>query len=147
MASSYSPFGRVVRADTATSTHAEISVLAEHVALWLSFSVPLAISEIRSWSDTAIAHARAEATDLISSHSDALLAGRKLGGPALAALARAFAICASVPGGITALGIHACLEPHDHCPATTSSPAIDRDVTPTATTRAHSTNTSIRQAF
>ncbi|WP_280454199.1 hypothetical protein [Nocardia brasiliensis] len=116
MGSSYGPFGRVVRAAATTSPRPTTSVFDENLALWLSFSVPLAISEMQSRSEAAIEHARDSAVELISSHGDDLQYGGKHQGAALAALAKAFAICASAPGGITALGIHACLAPHDQCP-------------------------------
>lgn len=72
---------------------------------------------MRTWSDEEIRSEASAASDVIGSHGDDLQYEGRMRGPALSALAKAFALLAHAEGGITALGVHACLAAHDRCPA------------------------------
>ena len=91
----------------------EFSVL---LADWLTFMVPLFIAELRHMTDEEIRRARADALEQIASHGDDLQYGGRHQGSSRTALAKALAILARAEGGVTALGVHACLAPHVDCP-------------------------------
>ncbi|WNI17559.1 hypothetical protein [Actinacidiphila sp. ITFR-21] len=80
--------------------------------------VPLRIWELRDASELEIGVLAKECSALIASGADAFMFQKQQQKPTgvLAALATAFAVLARVEGGITHLGVHACLEPHAGCP-------------------------------
>lgn len=110
-------FGYVALVESPTKLDAQEQVFAERLADVLTALVPMWIAQMRTWSDAAIGRARADAVQMIIAHGDDLQFGGKRRGATLTALAKAFAILARAEGGVTALGVHACLTPHAQCPA------------------------------
>lgn len=115
---SWGPCGLVVAAPdssgAAGSGHA--AALPHGFVDLLLMMVPLCIAEMQAWSDERLEAARHASVQLITSHGDDLQFGGRHRGAALAATARGLALGARAPGGITALGIHACTRPHEGCP-------------------------------
>ncbi|WDN56208.1 hypothetical protein [Streptomyces clavuligerus] len=100
---------------------------------WLLFMVPLCIAEFRDLPEFEITRASARAADLIASHGDDAQYGGQHQRSARTAIAKGLAVLARADGGVTALGIHACVRPHAGCPgisSTHSSPSKheERDV-------------------
>ncbi|MFE5853260.1 hypothetical protein ACFQ61_08570 [Streptomyces sp. NPDC056500] len=90
----------------------------ENVALGLLGLIPLVIHEQRNKSDAELAALAKDASDAIAHKSDAFQF-KKPGGKAtgvLGALAAGMAVLARQPGGVTALGVHACTRTHEGCP-------------------------------
>ncbi|WP_240509216.1 hypothetical protein [Streptomyces agglomeratus] len=112
----HGPFGRVVTAPEDSPTSASSTWVT-----WLLFMVPLCIAELRGFSEPEIARVSARAADLISSHGDDAQYGGHHQRSARTAIAQGLAVLARADGGVTALGIHACMRPHVGCPGT--SPA------------------------
>ncbi|MHC3392860.1 hypothetical protein ACLQ2E_25845 [Streptomyces lavendulocolor] len=83
---------------------------------WLLFMVPLCIAELREVSEPDIERLAARAVDLISSHGDDAQYGGHHQRSARTAIAQGLAVLARADGGVTALGIHACVRPHLDCP-------------------------------
>jgi len=118
---SHGPFGYValVREDSTRQVprrgqpNEEFSIL---LADWLTFMVPLFVAELRHTTDEEIQRARADALEQIASHGDDLQYGGRHQGSSRTALAKALAILARAEGGVTVLGVHACLAPHVDCP-------------------------------
>ncbi|MEV1178594.1 hypothetical protein [Nonomuraea sp. NPDC049784] len=81
--------------------------------------VPQAIHEMRPLSFAERQAIATECSQTIAERSDRLMFPTPGGKPSgvLAALARGFAAAAYQPGGITTLGIHACVFAHPGCPA------------------------------
>ncbi len=124
----HGPFGRVVdvRKDAPTSA-------SPAWVTWLLFMVPLCIAEFRDLPEFEIARVSARAADLIASHGDDAQYGGQHQRSARTAIAKGLAVLARADGGVTALGIHACVRPHAGCPGispTHSSPSKheERDV-------------------
>ncbi|MCX5216212.1 hypothetical protein OG689_44560 [Kitasatospora sp. NBC_00240] len=118
-----SPFGCVVltpSSDTANrprrSTRDDDTSFRERLADFLIFLVPLCIAELSTASDQEIDHVRTHALEQIASHGDDLQFGGKHQRSSRTALAKALAVLARAEGGVTALGVHACLAPHEGCP-------------------------------
>ncbi|MFI6689279.1 hypothetical protein [Streptomyces sp. NPDC050485] len=116
----YGPFGLVV-------TDPEGQTFASQAwVTWLLFMVPLCIAELRGLPEPEIERISAESADLIASHGDDAQYGGHHQRSARTAIAKGLAVLARADGGVTALGIHACLRPHIGCPgrfATTGSPS------------------------
>lgn len=87
----------------------------EQMADYLEAFVPLRIYELRSKSPEEIDKLRAEAVTLITAKGDVLQYGGKGQTEARVALITAIAVLAFSEGGVTALGVHACAEPHEGC--------------------------------
>ncbi|MDX3206263.1 MULTISPECIES: hypothetical protein [Streptomyces] len=124
----HGPFGRVVTAPEDSPTSASARWVT-----WLLFMVPLCIAELRGLSEPEIERVSARAADLIASHGDDAQYGGHHQRSARTAIAQGLAVLARADGGVTALGIHACVRPHAHCPGTSpahSSPSKheERDV-------------------
>ncbi|MEU5959306.1 hypothetical protein [Streptomyces sp. NPDC047525] len=83
---------------------------------WLLFMVPLFTTEMRDLTNAELARLRTEAADLIAGHGDDAQYGGQHRAGARTAIARALALLAWAEGGVTALGIHACVRPHTGCP-------------------------------
>lgn len=83
---------------------------------WLLFMVPLFISQMQDITEAKAARMREEAADLIASHGDDAQYGGQHQAGARTAIAKALALLARADGGVTALGVHACLQPHAGCP-------------------------------
>lgn len=98
------------------------AVEADHfrnsVAEALTALVPLRVWELRDASEAEIAKLSEEATVTIAGKADVFQYKTKGDKPSgvLPALVTAFAVLARVEGGITALGVHACVETHEGCP-------------------------------
>ncbi|MFF4534018.1 hypothetical protein ACFY1P_32715 [Streptomyces sp. NPDC001407] len=107
---SYGPFGLVVTDPDSTTS-------VPHIWTdWLLFMVPLCIAEMRDLTEAEFDRVRAESSGLIASHGDdAQFGGRHQAG-ARTAIAKGLAVLARADGGVTALGIHACVRPHAGCP-------------------------------
>ena len=86
------------------------------LADWLLFMVPMFIAELRHATDGEIEQASADALEQIASHGDDLQYGGRHQGSSRTALAKALAILARAEGGVTVLGVHACIAPHTGCP-------------------------------
>jgi hypothetical protein len=114
----YRPFGCVVAVPdhTRQTGGGPGSRFGERLTSWLTFMVPMFIAELKDASDEQIDRARKDALDQIASHGDALQFGGEHRGSSRVALAKSFAILARAEGGVTALGVHACLHPHEGCP-------------------------------
>lgn len=108
-------FGYVALVEYPTNDARE-QVFARRLADVLTALVPMWIAQMHTWSDAAIKRASTDAVQLIIAHGDDLQFGGKRRGATLTALAKAFAILARADGGVTALGVHACLTPHAQCP-------------------------------
>ncbi|MFE9121501.1 hypothetical protein [Streptomyces sp. NPDC007172] len=109
----HGPFGRVVAAPEDTPTSAPAAWVT-----WLLFMVPLCITEVRDLSEPEFDRVSARAADLIASHGDDAQYGGHHQRSARTAIAQALALLATAEGGVTALGIHACMRPHVGCPGT-----------------------------
>jgi hypothetical protein len=85
--------------------------------------IPLHIAEMRNLPINVRRDRAARDGRLLASDADKLLyaPGRRPG--VLPALARGMAALAYQPGGVTAVGIHACAHPHPYCPASAARPA------------------------
>ncbi|WP_439681483.1 hypothetical protein [Embleya sp. MST-111070] len=111
----FGPFGRVVRVPLDPKLTGERAVNFAHgLADFLLTFVPMRIAQ--GFTDAEFAAQRTRVTDLITSQGDVLQYGGTGQKEARAALITAFALGAHAEGGITALGIHACIRPHDGCP-------------------------------
>ncbi|MGW4369154.1 hypothetical protein ACWEKT_26265 [Nocardia takedensis] len=84
---------------------------------FLLFLVPLMLAEMRDWSAQRRAIVAADTAAMIASHGDDAQYGGRHQGPARTAIARALALGAGFPDGVTLFGVHACLHPHPDCPA------------------------------
>lgn len=86
----------------------------------LAFLVPITIAEFRPLTVEARMVRAGEDSSNIAHNADQLIRGqadrRSRKNSVLASVARAMAIGAFNPGGITFLGVHACDEPHEDCP-------------------------------
>lgn len=107
----HGPFGRVVTAPRSSATSASPKWVT-----WLLFMVPLCIAELRDLPEPEIKRVSERAADLIASHGDDAQYGGHHQRSARTAIAKGLAVLAHAEGGVTALGIHACIHPHDGCP-------------------------------
>jgi hypothetical protein len=123
---SYGPFGCVVAAPRGVQPPRRHTTrddqFRDRLVDWLTFMVPMFIAELRNASDEELERARTDALEQIASHGDDLQYGGKHQASSRTALAKAFAILARADGGVTALGVHACLRPHEGCPGLTWGP-------------------------
>ncbi|MGW4720904.1 hypothetical protein [Nocardia sp. NPDC004260] len=110
------PFGCVVEVDRTPRPDPKDEAFAANLTTTLLALVPPWIATVRTWTTEQRQHAAPEAAQTIASHSDTLQFDGNKTGQALNALAKGLAILAHTEGGITALGVHACLQPHDSCP-------------------------------
>ncbi|WP_109529308.1 MULTISPECIES: hypothetical protein [Nocardia] len=90
----------------------------ENLADFLLFLVPLMLAEMREWTPEQRARNAVDTATIIASHGDDALYGGRHQGPARTAIARALALGAYSPGGITQFAVHACLHDHPDCTAT-----------------------------
>ncbi|WP_067469646.1 hypothetical protein [Nocardia amamiensis] len=125
------PFGCVVEVARTPRSDPKDEAFAANLTTTLLALVPTWIATVRDWTTEQRQQATTEAAHTIASHGDALQFGGKKGGHALDALARGLALLAHAEGGVTALGIHACIEPHDSCPGLQPRPADQTDSAPT----------------
>ncbi|WP_329147374.1 hypothetical protein OIU91_17110 [Streptomyces sp. NBC_01456] len=90
----------------------------ENVALGLLGLMPLFIAEQRQKSDDELAALAERAEYTIAHKADAFQFQKPGGKPTgvLSALAAGMAALARQPGGVTALGVHACTRTHEGCP-------------------------------
>lgn len=90
----------------------------DNVRMGLLGLVPFRCAELADASEEQLKEFAKEAADLIAHKADAFEHQKKGQKPTgvLAALATAIALGARQEGGITHLGVHACLEPHEGCP-------------------------------
>ncbi|MFB7906387.1 hypothetical protein ACFC1T_08170 [Kitasatospora sp. NPDC056076] len=78
--------------------------------------LPLCISDLRGRPESEVEALRLVALEQIASHGDVALFGGKGRAKARVGIAQGLAVLAFAEGGVTALGIHACVEPHEGCP-------------------------------
>jgi hypothetical protein len=114
MDASHIPFGLVVTAPADTT-------VPPNWTTFLLAMVPLFIAETKDLTEGQLARMRHEAEDLITEHGDDALYGGEHRAGARTAIAKSLALLARADGGVTALGIHACLQPHAGCPGRFSS--------------------------
>ncbi|MET8342398.1 hypothetical protein [Streptomyces microflavus] len=90
----------------------------ENVALGLLGLMPLFIAEQRQKSDAELAALAERAEYTIAHKADAFQFQKPGDKPTgvLSALAAGMAALARQPGGVTALGVHACTRTHEGCP-------------------------------
>ncbi|GAA4731746.1 hypothetical protein [Phytohabitans rumicis] len=88
----------------------ELLLVALHAA------VPLHIARIRRWTPTQRNAAARHAVGVIAAHGDDLLFSGRHTAAAFNALARALALMADLPGGVTFAGQHWCTRAHAGCP-------------------------------
>jgi hypothetical protein len=89
----------------------------------LSGLVPLRILELRGTSFEQRRELVAGAAELIGSRADEMMfASHRKSSGVFSTLVGAFAVLAFQPGGVTALGVHACAFPHPWCPAVLARP-------------------------
>ncbi|MFF4417509.1 hypothetical protein ACFYY8_33710 [Streptosporangium sp. NPDC001559] len=80
--------------------------------------VPLAIAELRGTTFEQRQERVAADADLIATQADEMMFGKgKKATGVLSATALGIAVGAYQPGGVTVLGLHACVHPHPGCPA------------------------------
>ena len=115
-------FGRTVAIEVDPASHKSSPLDLELLRTFLLGLVPLAIAEQQGATDEDIEATRARCLDLIASHGDALQFGGRYRAESRTALAKAIALLARQPGGITQFGIHACTHEHEFCPGDKSSP-------------------------
>ena len=108
--------GRVVRVSDPRAGSGDPFV--DNLTDFLLFLVPLMLAEMRGWSAQRRAIVAADTAAMIASHGDDAQYGGRHQGPARTAIARALALGADFPDGVTQFGVHACLHPHPDCPAT-----------------------------
>ncbi|MFZ3491782.1 hypothetical protein ACODT5_00825 [Streptomyces sp. 5.8] len=135
--SSFGVFGRVVRVSDSNHTDEAVRSLVPDrrfrtgLADFLCFLVPLAIEEQSRLSNARIDSMREELLDTIAAHGDDLLFGGAHRKPARVALAKALALLATAEGGVTILGVHACIAMHEGCPGfepgEATAPSSDSD--------------------
>ncbi|MFC9505341.1 hypothetical protein [Streptomyces sp. NPDC057002] len=90
----------------------------DNVRLGLLGLVPFWSADLAGASEARLKRLAEESEDVIAHKAD-VFQFQKEGQEAtgvLSALAAAIALGARMPGGITHLGVHACLEPHEGCP-------------------------------
>ncbi|MGW4894592.1 hypothetical protein ACWEQL_20300 [Kitasatospora sp. NPDC004240] len=120
MSDSYGPFGCVVTAPNNSRSHRPDAAgdrgFHARLTSFLLFMVPMFIAELRDASEEQIDRAREDALEQIASHGDDLQFGGTHQRSSRTALAKGFAVLARAEGGVTALGVHACLHPHEGCP-------------------------------
>lgn len=85
--------------------------------VFLQGLVPLRIWELWDASEAEVKKLREEAVELISSHGDDIQFDGKYQTEGRVALVTALAVLARAEGGASILGVHACIEPHEGCPA------------------------------
>ncbi|WP_433635465.1 hypothetical protein [Nocardia sp. CA-120079] len=157
------PLGCVVEVDRSPSNDPRTEAFAANLTTSLLALVPKWIATTRHWTDEQLQRAAPAAAQTIASHGDDLQYGGTKRGQALNAVAKALAILAHTEGGVTALGIHACQQPHHPCPAqrprTTKDPEESRTLTTTTDTAPTTTpvvalriepaelHTSLRETF
>ncbi|WP_405533805.1 hypothetical protein OG592_43710 (plasmid) [Streptomyces avidinii] len=107
---SHGPLGRVV------ATPEDAPSASPTWVTWLLFMVPLCIAELRDLAEPEVERIAAQSADLIASHGDDAQFGGHHQRSARTAIARGLAVLARSEGGVTALGIHACVRPHIGCP-------------------------------
>ncbi|WP_050514498.1 hypothetical protein [Streptomyces rimosus] len=91
----------------------------ENVALGLLGLIPLFITEQQGKSDAELAPMAERAAYVIAYKADAFqypTKGKTRATGVLSALAAGMAVLARTPGGVTALGVHACTAEHEGCP-------------------------------
>lgn len=90
--------------------------LADHPLLeaMLPVAVLTALDDLARLPDTERQHLASEAATTIGSHGDDLMFGGKHTAAAFAALARALALLAHQPGGVTFAGLHWCVGSGHH---------------------------------
>ncbi|MCT2588254.1 hypothetical protein [Actinophytocola gossypii] len=90
--------------------------LADHPLLeaMLPVAVLTALDEVSHFTDTERQRLAADASTTIASHGDDLMFGGKHCRPAFTALARALAVLAHQPGGVTFAGLHWCVGSRHH---------------------------------
>ena len=97
-------------------------LFSDNLRLALLALIPLAIAELRR---TTFAERRVlaeQAARTVAEKADQMMfaAGKQSG--VLGPLAQGMAALAYQPGGVTALGVHACAHPHPGCPTRTVRP-------------------------
>jgi hypothetical protein len=115
----HGPFGLVV-----TTPESAPTTTSSAWVPWLLFMVPLYIAEMRDLSEPEFEHVSARAADLIASHGDDAQYGGHHQRSARTAIAQGLAVLARADGGVTALGIHACVRPHIGCPGISPAPVL-----------------------
>jgi hypothetical protein len=121
MSAEYGPFGRVVLLppeDRPTKARRDgpDDGFGQRLSDSLLLMVPTCILDQRNATAAQLEAIRTETRDLIAHRGDVLQYGGKGQGAARVALPRALALLARTEGGVTTLGIHACLTPPPGCP-------------------------------
>lgn len=106
--------------------------------IMLGVAVPMWIHEIRHWSPQRRAEAADRCTDLTTAADVVLEPSRKEAvttAKTFNAVAQGLACLAYTPGGVTFLGMHWCVYPHEDCQHTppTAAPAPPRRIRTLAT--------------
>ncbi|QFG25437.1 hypothetical protein [Actinomadura sp. WMMB 499] len=102
-------------------TDEEMRIVIRDALLMLT---PLAILEMRVVPFETRKEIASEAADIIASKADQLMYTPGKNPGVLGHLARGFAALAYQEGGVTALGLHACAEPHIECPGSGHHPVF-----------------------
>jgi hypothetical protein len=91
-------------------------LLADHplLEMMLPVAVLIALEEIAQLTDTERERRASESATTIGSHGDDLMFGGRHTSDAFAALARALAVLAHQPGGVTFAGLHWCVGSGHH---------------------------------
>ncbi|MFC4048339.1 hypothetical protein ACFOY4_01475 [Actinomadura syzygii] len=90
--------------------------VSDNIRSALLMLVPLAIAELAVVPLEMRREIAEEAGDIIAGKADQLMFASDNKPGVLGPMARGFAALAYQPGGVTALGLHACTEPHSECP-------------------------------
>ncbi|WP_051812049.1 hypothetical protein [Kitasatospora sp. MBT63] len=118
----HGPFGRVVTAEIVPSTLRNSPIDPELLRTFLLGLVPLMIAEQQGATPEHLEAGRDRCVELITSYGDELQFGGSHRAASRTALAKAFALLARQPGGITAFGVHACTSVHEYCPGNQPTP-------------------------
>ncbi|MFD4904965.1 hypothetical protein [Kitasatospora purpeofusca] len=87
--------------------------------IWQEFLLgflPLCIADLRAKSPAEFETIRKRSLEQIASHGDVAQFGGKGSKEARVGIAQGLAVLAFAEGGVTALGIHACIKAHEGCP-------------------------------
>ncbi|NUU20935.1 MAG: hypothetical protein HOV68_05375 [Streptomycetaceae bacterium] len=118
-------FGRVVRLPGTPPPEdtRDAAFRAGLIDFLLTFA-PLAIAEQRGRTNEELEPLRERWEELVTYRGDELQYGGPHRGASRSALAQGIALLARAEGGVTALGIHACITAHAGCPGAAPPPAV-----------------------
>ncbi|QXJ25944.1 hypothetical protein AGRA3207_007513 [Actinomadura graeca] len=94
----------------------------DNIRTALQALIPQAIAELQEVSFEQRRARAAAASQIIAERADRLMFAARSRPGVLGPLAEGLAVLAFQPGGVTALGLHACTAPHIGCPSAAAGP-------------------------